>query len=258
MKQEGASSAGFVGDFWQGAATARPIVLGYFGIGLTCGIAGANAGLSPSEVFCLSLLVFAGSAQFVFAQLWTAGAWVLWPAIFFLNFRHFLYSASFAPLVRELSPKMRFGIGTQLTDETFSLASAILNGRHLRTGSWMLGLNLAAYSSWCLSNLLGALLGDNLEGTDALGLDFALPAMYAAIFVLLVRAFRKEKNTILMVAVVAAGATIGLGLLYPHPSNVLIAAMLAASLGLIFFGPKKAKKAGKTKNNSGKQSQPPA
>ena len=67
----------------------------------------------------LSLILFTGSAQFVFAELYTAQPAVLIGTIFLLNFRHFLYSTAFVPYARRLSTPARFLIGAQLTDESF-------------------------------------------------------------------------------------------------------------------------------------------
>ena len=224
---------------WHGIKTAQPIMLGYLGLGMAAGLTAAQFGLSALEITLLSLLLFAGSAQFVFAQLWTAGGLILLPTIFFLNFRHFLYSASFSPLARRLPFASRFAIGAQLTDETFSLAAALLRGRALHSASWMLALNLASYTAWTCGNLAGALLGDYLGGIEQLGLDFALPAMYVAILMLLLTGESTVLRSTLTVIVIAGGATLLLGWFHPHPANVLITSVLAASLGVVFFKPSK-------------------
>ena len=69
------------------------------GFGLVFGLAARNAGYSPIEASAMSLLVFAGAAQFAAVGYVAAGlAWL--PIIvltFLLNIRHVLYSASLAP-----------------------------------------------------------------------------------------------------------------------------------------------------------------
>ena len=104
-------------SFFKGAVTALPIIFGYFFIGFAAGALAARVGMSVLEVSLLSLLVFAGSAQFVFAPLYTGSAAVLIFTIFLFNLRHFLYSlAVILPYVRRLSMflKSRFFIGAQL------------------------------------------------------------------------------------------------------------------------------------------------
>ena len=57
--------------FKQGAQVAVPTALGYIGIGLACGIM-ATPYMNPLEMGLMSILVYAGSAQFaiigLFAQ----------------------------------------------------------------------------------------------------------------------------------------------------------------------------------------------
>ena len=219
----------------QGLRAALPIILGYFGMGVAAGIVGVQAGLSVFEITFMSMLLFAGSAQFAFAQLYTAGGGVLVPAIFLINIRHLLYAASFAPLVKHKPTWLRFIIGAQLTDETFAVASAILRNRPLVKGSWMVSLNCAAYFTWCLSNMLGAMLGSQVLELERMGLDFTLAAMYAAILMLLIIAAPR-----LLAALVVAGAAFLfitlLELWLPSAFSVLLAAIGAATLATFLFG----------------------
>ncbi len=218
-----------------GIRAALPIVLGYIGIGLAAGLIASQAGLSVIEIGLVSLLVFAGSAQFVFAQLYLTGATTLVPTVFLLNFRHFLYSASFAPLVRHLPLWQRIAIGAQLTDETFAIGSALLKGHPLAHGSWMIALNFASYTAWFLGNLSGALIGSRLNNLDELGLDFALPAMFAAILMLLV--IGSDRLMVALLAVfVAASLTLFIDLWFPSSFTTLLVAMGTATLATLLFG----------------------
>ena len=49
----------------RGAVAAWPICLGYMPIGLAFGVLAQKAGLSPLEIGLMSVLVFAGSSQFI-------------------------------------------------------------------------------------------------------------------------------------------------------------------------------------------------
>lgn len=223
-----------INDPRHGIKAAVPIVLGYISIGLAAGISGNLAGMSMAEVGLLSLILYAGSAQFVFAQLYSAGALVLVPTIFFLNFRHFLYSAALAPSTIKLPLNTRFVIGAWLTDESFSVAAANIQGEILERGSWLIALNFTAYSGWFIGNILGAAVGEELATIDSLGLDFALPAMYAAILMLLMVNFPRIVPCILAV-LVAGTITVGIELIYPISSAPLIASCAAATLASMIF-----------------------
>ena len=55
-------------DFWQGVRDALPTALGYISIGLACGVV-ASPYLSPLEMALMSVLVYAGAAQFAMISL---------------------------------------------------------------------------------------------------------------------------------------------------------------------------------------------
>jgi len=218
-----------------GIRAAFPIVLGYIGIGLAAGLIASQAGLSVTEIGLVSVLVFAGSAQFVFAQLYLAGATILVPTVFLLNFRHFLYSASLAPLVRHLPLWQRIAIGAQLTDETFAIGSALLKGHPLAHGSWMIALNFTSYTAWFLSNLCGALVGSRLNNLDEIGSEFALLAMFAAVLMLLLTGSDRLIVALLSVFI-AASLTVLIDLWSASSFTTLLVAMGTATLATLFFG----------------------
>ena len=58
----------------EGAAAAWPICLGYVPIGLAFGVLARNIGLSPWEIGLMSLLVYAGSAQFIAVSMLGGGS----------------------------------------------------------------------------------------------------------------------------------------------------------------------------------------
>lgn len=87
-------------SFLRGVGRAMPIVLGYVPIGLAFGVLAHEAGLTTGAVLGMSIIVFAGSSQFMAAAMLGAGAAFL-PitiATFFINFRHFLMSAALSPV----------------------------------------------------------------------------------------------------------------------------------------------------------------
>ena len=213
-----------------GMRAAVPVVLGYLAIGFAAGAVGAAEGLSPLEITALSLLLFAGSAQFVFADLYAGSPAALISAIFLINFRHFLYSASLSQKLRKLPLWARFAAGAQLTDETFSVASALLKAPPTRA-RWMLALNITSYSGWCMGNLAGAVAAGGIEFAGA---EFALSAMFAALLMMQAAGARKAPK--LTAAVIAAAVMLTLELTRPHPLNLLAATAISATACLLFFG----------------------
>ena len=88
-----------VDTFSQGIKDCIPTLLGYISIGLAFGVIGITSDLSVLEIFLLSVLVYAGSAQFIFCGLYVAGApiSIIIITTFIVNLRHFLMSLTVAP-----------------------------------------------------------------------------------------------------------------------------------------------------------------
>ena len=86
-------------QFLAGVLAEAPILVGVIPLGIAFGVGAMASGLGLAAMQGLSSIVFAGSSQFVAAQMLAAGApWVLVVlTIFVVNLRHALYSASVAP-----------------------------------------------------------------------------------------------------------------------------------------------------------------
>lgn len=168
----------------EGAVDAIPTVLGYASIGLACGIVSVNSGISALEMGLMSLLVYAGSAQFVMCAMILAGAPLVSIAVtvFFVNLRNFLLSLHTATMFQDNSLKSNLFIGSFLTDESYG----VLLRKHLEnpriSPDWMYGNNMASYASWVVFTILGNLIGGLIPNPEQLGLDFALVAMFVGIF----------------------------------------------------------------------------
>jgi len=169
--------------FLTGIRDCLPVVLGYLAIGLAFGVLARTAGLSILEVLLLSTLLYAGSAQFIFASL-VAGAsapLAVVITIFLVNVRHSLYSAALSPYLRQQPLWKNMLIGAQLTDETFALATSHLVKGRTADPAWLFGINLTAQLAWIAATTFGALLGQAITNINALRLDFALAAMWGCL-----------------------------------------------------------------------------
>src|SRR5574343_1939560 len=92
-------------EFWAGVRAELPLLLGVIPFGLIFGVLGLAVGMPGWAVVLSSSLVFGGSSQVVFAQLWGAGtpAPVTVATVGVVNLRHLLYSAAVAEYLRALS-----------------------------------------------------------------------------------------------------------------------------------------------------------
>lgn len=163
---------------------AIPTVLGYVSIGLAFGVVAAASGLLPWQVALMSLLVYGGSAQFAMVALLVAGEGIfsIVLTVFFVNLRNMLMSLHTATIFQGIPLLDGLRIGSLITDESYGL----LLSQHMKgeaiSPAWMRGNNLASYASWVVATILGCLLGGLIPSPEALGLDFALVAMFIGIF----------------------------------------------------------------------------
>ncbi len=221
--------------FAAGARAGLPVVLGYLGIGLAAGVVERAAGLSYAEVLLLSMVLYAGSAQFVLTSMVSLAsplsAIVL--TVFFVNVRHLLLAAALAPYFRALPAWQNALLGLQLTDETFVVAAARFAKVPPEGAAWMAGLNVAAYATWAAANLAGAGFSAQFAGspggTRILG--FALPCMFAGLLVLQLAA-RARLREGLAVALVSAALAVAVQAAHPGPWAVIVATLCGATLGL--------------------------
>ena len=162
----------------------------------------ASAGpLAPWQGQAMSLLVFAGSSQFIALGLAAghAGLAVIWLTTLIVNLRHMLYAATLLPHLKHLPGPWRWGLGFLLTDEAFAVMAGHY-ARTARTGAgtgavplspispispishwYFLGSGLAMYLNWQAWTLAGLLFGAAFPGLSDLGLDYAMAATFIAI-----------------------------------------------------------------------------
>src|SRR3972149_3817731 len=100
-------------EFIAGVRDGLPIVVGVAPCGMIYGALAVGAGMPPAVAQAASGIIFAGSAQFLTAQLVGIGApaAVIIASAIIVNLRHLLYSASMAPYLRPLRPAWRWGTG---------------------------------------------------------------------------------------------------------------------------------------------------
>ncbi|MFC3706078.1 AzlC family ABC transporter permease [Devosia honganensis] len=172
-------------QFFAGARACVPVAISVAAYGLVWGVLARGAGLSPLEVVMMSGLVFAGSAQFVALDLWTAtpaslpiGPLVL--AALIVNLRYLLLTATLRPLY----PPGRLGfraLGMYLvTDENWAMTAAAM-ARGGGSVAFLMGGGVLAWLSWMSTNLVGYGLGSAIDDPARWGLDFAFTATFLAL-----------------------------------------------------------------------------
>lgn len=220
--------------FFNGIQDCIPTILGYLSIGFACGVVSKSCGMSILQSTVMSAVIYAGSSQFIAASmiLSFAPAPNIILAIFLVNLRYFLMSASLAPYFKGNSLLKNFISGILLTDETFALAASKGSNENKIDYIWMLGVNIVAYLNWIVANLLGALFGSLIYDYKIFGLDFALSAMFIGLLI----SSLKEKDDKKISVVIVFSTVIALMLLIQFMSAntaIMIASILGAFIGVV-------------------------
>jgi 4-azaleucine resistance transporter AzlC len=164
-----------------------------------------TSGISLAMTCAMSLLVFAGGAQFLAIATIASGGTPLAVVAggIVLNARHLPYGLAIAPLVR--GPLWRRALSSQLVlDESTALAVAQPTPQLGRLAFYACGCSL--FVAWNAGTLIGALAGGAIADPSALGLDAAFPASMLALLAPLLRR-RDVRAAALAGAAVALAAT---------------------------------------------------
>jgi 4-azaleucine resistance transporter AzlC len=208
-------------EFRAGFADIWPVMVACVPIALLFGALSTAKGLSVGEATLMSILVFAGGAQFAAVELWTYPvpvATLVFSALL-INARHILMGAS---LVRRLG---RFSLAQRLfgmhflTDESWALAERRALRQTLTPAYWF-AMAASLPAVWIGSTFLGALLGSLLGDPRSIGADFA----FTALFIGLIAGFWRGRATGITVAASGAAAAAVYALAGP-PWHVLAGAL---------------------------------
>jgi predicted branched-subunit amino acid permease len=242
-------------EFLSGVRAELPILLGVAPFGMIYGALAVGAGLPTGMAQAMSAIVFAGSAQFIAAQLISQGApaLVLLLTTFIVNIRHMLYSASIARYFRPLRPAWKWFLAYLLTDEAYAVAIIHYQQTDSQTNHggtellpagapysprlpgefasppdhrhWhFLGAGLALWTTWQFSTAAGILLGARVPASWSL--EFALPLTFIA----LLAPILKDRPAV--VAAVAAGVVAVIGAGWPYKLGLVAAALAGIAVGV--------------------------
>jgi len=211
-----------------GVVAAWPICLGYLAIGLAFGVIAQKAGLHPLEIGLMSVMVYAGSAQFIAISMLAGGSAIV-PIIvttFMVNLRHLLMSSSLSVYLKPLRGGWLALYAYGVTDESFAL-----NLTRFRDDEWdwrrAIVLNHTSNIAWIGSTIAGG-YGGQFIPSGAFGIDYALIAMFICLFV-----FQLKGSLYIIVAIIAGGLAVGLSLLIPGNSHIVISSIVAATCGVL-------------------------
>lgn len=219
-------------EFWRGVQAIIPILLGVAPFGMIYAVLARQSGIAAAAAQSMSFIVFAGSSQFVAAQLLhqAVPGLVLVLTIFVVNLRHALYSASVAEHTRHLSPAWKAGLAYLLTDEAYAITITHYNLEGSRGNQhwFFLGAGLGLWTCWQVSTALGIWLGAVIPASWEL--DFALPLTFIA---LVVPALKDRAG---VAAALVGGCVALLAFSLPYKLGIIAAALAGILAGLLVEG----------------------
>jgi branched chain amino acid efflux pump len=208
----------------QGLSAAWPICLGYIPIGLAFGVLAQKAGLYPLEIMLMSILVYAGSAQFIAVSMLSAGAGVVSIILttFAVNLRHLLMSSSLAVFLSDATRRKLTLFAYGVTDESFAV-----NYTRFSRKTWSLDralvVNHTANLAWIVSSIIGGYSGRFIH-KGAFGIDYALTAMFICLLI-----FQLKGRLYVFTAIIAGAMAVILSLIIPGSSYIILASIIAAT-----------------------------
>lgn len=209
--------------FVDGLRAMVPLWAGVIPFGAAYAVTARAAGLSLLDTQLMSLLVFAGGAQFSAAGLVAAGAgpWTLVATTFLINVRHVLYGLALSATT-PLTGWRRVVAAHVLTDEAFGVHVAQGRGR----AAFLLGAGLSLFAVWNVATLVGAVFAHQVPDPGAIGLDLIFPLAFLALLVPLL-----VGRVALLVAAVSGAIAWALASVASFGVAVLVAGVAGAALG---------------------------
>lgn len=174
-------------------------------VGVSFGALATAAGMGHAMTVVMSLLVFAGGAQFLVVAVVAAGGspFTAVAGAMLLNVRHLPFGLAVASVVGDRWPARVLGAHI-LVDESVAFARARGSGVRARRAYWTSGLLL--FTFWNTGAALGVVAGSAVPDPGVLGVDAAFPA---ALLALLLPSLRRAdaRRVGIAAAVVAVAST---------------------------------------------------
>ena len=180
-----------------------PVLFGYLFLGSAFGIMLYEAGYNWLWAVFISLVVYAGSGQFLLTSLLASGASIPTVAVMtlFINSRHMFYGLSFVDKFKKAGWRYPFLIFT-LTDETYSVNtsfSTVPSDVNESSARFLIGVFDHVY--WILGSIIGSLAGQNIP-IDFTGVDFSMTALFVVIFIDLILSQKGNRKFVGLIGIV--------------------------------------------------------
>lgn len=159
-----------------------PVMAGYLFLGGGFGILMENAGYGFLMSFIMSVIIYAGTGQYLGVSLLVGTASFLTTAIttFMVNARHIFYSISMVEKYKDTKPYKPYLV-FGLTDETYSLLCDIKISEGIDKNLFYFCVTFFNHCYWIMGCTLGNVISSHLPFSTT-GIDFSMTALFVATF----------------------------------------------------------------------------
>ncbi len=210
--------------FRAGARAGVPFAVAGGLVAVSFGVLARQVGLPELAIVAMSMIVFAGSAQFAAIAIVGAGGSIgaAIVAAALMNSRFLAMGIALAPSLPG-GPWRRAAQGQTVVDASWALA---LRADGSFDRHFLFGATAVQYVTWAAGTVLGVVAGAAIGDTNRFGLDAVYPAFFLALLIAEARGGRSRAAALL-------GAGIALILTPLTPAGVpILAASAAALIGL--------------------------
>lgn len=159
-----------------------PVLTGYLFIGIAFGVMFQEKGYNFLWAVLMSLLVYAGSGQYLAVNFFVPGVSFLQVIFmtFMVNVRHIFYGLSLLERFHSMGGKRWYMIFS-LTDETYSLLCTTKVPEGVDEKKFLFAIALLNQSYWIIGSAIGGIAGSVIPFNSE-GIDFAMTALFVVIF----------------------------------------------------------------------------
>ncbi|MDX4012872.1 AzlC family ABC transporter permease [Aliarcobacter skirrowii] len=205
-----------------------PVALAYIPLGMAFGIFAVSYEVPWYFATLMSLIVYAGSAEFLIVAFIISFASILevFIAIFFVNLRHFFYGISILNDFKNLKGFSKIYSIFGLTDETFALLKLVDIKSEEKQKVYPI-ITALGHLYWVFGVFLGSFFGQFLK-FDSKGLNFILTALFIVLSIELYNKV-KQKNIVIISIFISI-----FGLFLPDQYMLVITLLISASILILF------------------------
>lgn len=169
-------------EFVSGLKEGSGIGIAFIPFGITIGLIAKSFGMPMYLIFLSSFFIYAGTSQALLIKLLYVQHVSFLEAtlsIALINLRYLIINIPVYNILKDYSKKVKATLGIMLTDEIV----VFLKIKQKNNPSYIFGVNIIAYFSYCFSTIIGAIFSKYISGDIVNSLKFVLYAIFLSLLI---------------------------------------------------------------------------